>query len=248
MIIPARAQTKAIIAAGAILLLSLTAAAAWRWTSLSDRLDVAHITLWLDSLKYNPRAPYIVVAAFLIGSQIMFPVTVLILATAYAFGPWQGFFYGMVGSVSGALLTYTIGYLLGHGTLRHLAGSRFEALDRALNQKGLTAIIATHLIPFGPFTLVNLSAGVVHVRLWDFILGSTIGLLPGVALITIFEQQPEHAFRKPEAATLVLVLVSAVLITGGIAWGRRQLKSSLDRSAKTDRAPPLRSQERDYLK
>lgn len=106
----------------------------------------------------------------------------------------QGFFYGMVGSISGALFTYTIGYLLGHGTFRHLAGSRFEALNRALSEKGLTAIITTHLIPFGPFTLVNLSAGVVHVRLWDFILGSTIGLLPGVALITIFEQQLEHAF------------------------------------------------------
>jgi uncharacterized membrane protein YdjX (TVP38/TMEM64 family) len=129
------ARTKAILGIGAMSLLVLAAAAAWRSMSLAESLDVNSVALWLGSLKYNPRAPYIVIAAFLIGSQIMFPITVLILATAYTFGPWQGFIYGMVGSVSGALLTYTIGYFLGHDTFRHLAGRRFESVDRALCEK-----------------------------------------------------------------------------------------------------------------
>ena len=219
------ARTKAILGIGAMSLLVLAAAAAWRSMSLAESLDVNSVVLWLGSLKHNPRAPYIVIAAFLIGSQIMFPITVLILATAYTFGPWQGFIYGMVGSVSGALLTYTIGYFLGHDTFRHLAGRRFESVDRALCEKGLTAVITTHLIPFGPFTIVNLSAGVIHVRPRDFILGSAIGLLPGVALTAIFEHQLEDALRKPEMTTLILLLASALLIVAGIIWVRRQVKS-----------------------
>jgi uncharacterized membrane protein YdjX (TVP38/TMEM64 family) len=222
-----RRKIKAIIGFGTLLFLCLTVAAVWRWSSLSQSLDVDVVSQWLDSLKSNPHAPYIVIGAFLIGSQIMFPITALILASAYTFGPWQGFLYGMVGSVSGALVTYSIGYFLGHDTFRHLAGRRFAALDRALSQKGMTAVLTTHLIPIGPFTIVNLAAGVVHVRLWDFALGCTLGLLPGVALIAIFEHQLEHAFRNPETLTVLLLVVSAGLIVAGLLWGRRLLRSQL---------------------
>jgi uncharacterized membrane protein YdjX (TVP38/TMEM64 family) len=133
----------------------------------------------------------------------------------------------MVGSVSGALLTYGIGYFLGHDTFRHLAGRRFAALDRALSQKGMTAVLTTHLIPIGPFTIVNLAAGVVHVRLLDFFLGCTLGLLPGVALTAVFEHQLEHALRNPETLTLLVLLVLAGLLVAGLVSGRRLLRSQL---------------------
>jgi phospholipase D1/2 len=220
-------KIKSIIGFGTLLLLCFSVVALWRWSALSESLDVDAVSQWLDSLKSNPHAPYIVIGAFLIGSQIMFPITALILASAYVFGPWQGFVYGMVGSVSGALLTYSIGYFLGHDTFRYLAGRRFEALDRALREKGMTAVLTTHLIPIGPFTIVNLAAGVVHVRLWDFFLGCTLGLFPGVALTAVFEHQLEHAFRNPETLTLLLLLVLTGLIVAGLLGGRRLLRSQL---------------------
>jgi hypothetical protein len=41
----------------------------------------------------------------------------------------------------------------------------------------------------------------------------------------MFEHQLEHALRKPEMTTLVLLLASAILIVAGITWVRRQVKS-----------------------
>ena len=81
------------------LVLAAAAYAAWRWTPLSEWVDVPGIYGWLRSLRTQPLAPYLVIGVYVVASQIMFPITVLIVATAYAFGPWLGFAYAMIGSL-----------------------------------------------------------------------------------------------------------------------------------------------------
>jgi uncharacterized membrane protein YdjX (TVP38/TMEM64 family) len=200
-------------------------AAAWRWTSLSEWLDVNAVAASLKSIRNQPSAPWIVIAAYVILSQIMFPITVLILATAYTFGPWLGFVYALVGSVLGALVTYFIGYWIGNETYRRVTGSRFDAIAKALREKGLVAVITTHLLPVGPFTFVNLAAGVVRVAAWQFILGCIIGMLPGIALTTLFEHQMEKLFHEPGLMTGGLLALSALLILGFALWARRQVRA-----------------------
>jgi len=215
---------KALFLLGGVLLICAALAGVWRWSSLSELLDFKVVAHWLDAVRSHPLAPYIIIGAFLIGSQIMFPITVLILATAYTFGPWLGFIYAMAGSVLGAVLTYSIGYFMGHNTFKRIAGRHYEALDKMLKKNGLIAVITTHLLPVGPFTIVNLGAGAVHARFWDFILGCAIGLLPGVTLITIFEHQLERALRKPGIETVVILSTFAVAIAAWFCWARRQAR------------------------
>ncbi|MGH7835660.1 MAG: TVP38/TMEM64 family protein, partial [Candidatus Binatia bacterium] len=154
-----------------ILFLCVALAASWRWTSLAQWLDVSTVSAWLDLIRTHPAAPYLVIAVFVIGSQIMFPVTILIFASAYTFGPRIGFTYAMLGSLSGAVVSYWIGYWLGHEAFRRMAGSRYQSLEQILKKNGLVAVITTHLIPVGPFTIVNLAAGAVGVTFWHFVLG-----------------------------------------------------------------------------
>ena len=200
-------------------------AAAWRWTSLSKEFDVNAVAASLKSIRNQPFAPWIVIAAYIAASQIMFPITVLIVATAYAFGPWLGFVYALGGSVLGALLTYFVGYWLGNETYKQLTRSRFDAVTSALRKKGLGAVIATHLLPVGPFTVVNLAAGVVRVAAWQFVLGCAIGMLPGIALTTFFEHQMEKMFHEPGLMTGGLFVVSALVILGSVLWARRRARA-----------------------
>jgi uncharacterized membrane protein YdjX (TVP38/TMEM64 family) len=200
-------------------------AAAWRWTSLSEWLDVKAVAASLKSIRNQPFAPWIVLAGYVIASQIMFPITVLILATAYAFGPWLGFAFALVGSVLGALVTYFIGYWIGNESYKRLTGSRFDAIAKALHGKGLVAVITTHLLPVGPFTFVNLAAGVVRVAVWQFILGCIIGMLPGIALTTLFEHQMEKMFREPGFMTGALFALSVLAILGCVLWARRRVRA-----------------------
>lgn len=216
------------VKAGIVLSVCVGLALAWRWTPLSEWLTVETIIGWLFSLRGNPLGPYIVLGAYMIGSLVLFPITLLILATAYTFGPWLGFFYAMTGSLLAAVAAYGIGYLIGRDTVRGIVGGRFDSLHSKLRSHGLAAVIGTHLVPVSPFTIVNMGAGAVHVRFWDFVLGCFIGMLPGVALITFFEQQLENAFRNPGVVGIVplcgAVGTMALAFYGGRLWFMKNLK------------------------
>ena len=54
-----------------------------------------------------PGAAFIVVALFVVGGILVFPVLLLIAATAATFGPWLGFAYAASGALASALVTGT---------------------------------------------------------------------------------------------------------------------------------------------
>ena len=96
---------------------------------------------------------------------------------------------------------------------RGLAGSRLNDLSRRLGKRGLLAIVFARVVPVGPYTIVNIVAGASQIRWRDFLLGTVIGLLPGVIAASIFVDRVAAAIRDPGAGTFALLAaVGAVLI------------------------------------
>ena len=177
-----------------------------------------------DHHAESPIGALIVVGAFVLGSLVLVPVTLLIAATAATLGPLAGFSYALIGSVAAAGVTFLIGRLLGRERVRRLAGRRVAAVNRRLGQHGIIAVALLRLVPLAPFTVVNIVAGVSEVRLIDFMIGSGIGLAPGIAVTTLFGSQLGAWLRAPDALGLVILLGSlALLLAGGFTlrrWGR----------------------------
>jgi phospholipase D1/2 len=208
----------------AIFLLMLVGlAAAWRWTPLGNWLDVAALVEWLEPLRDHPLIPLIVVGAYLVGGLVVAPITVLILATGAAFGPLLGMIYALLGCLLSAWLTYSLGSLLGGDTLRRLAGAQLSRLSRRLARHGLTAILLVRIVPVAPFTVVNVIAGASHVRLRDFALGTFLGMLPGILVMTIFGDRLESAIRDPSLGSFMMLAALAVLIVLVTVWLRRRV-------------------------
>jgi uncharacterized membrane protein YdjX (TVP38/TMEM64 family) len=83
-------------------------------------------------------------------------------------------------------------------------------------------VVLVRLLPVAPFTVVNLAAGVSEVSLRDFVLGSAIGLLPGVTLATLFGDRLGAWLRRPDAAGFALLLACLALLLGaGLLLQRR---------------------------
>ena len=78
-----------------ILLLLLAFPLAWRWTPLGEWINVAAVIDWQQSVKNYPAAFYLVVGAYLLGSLVLFPVTILNVATVFTFGPILGNVYAL---------------------------------------------------------------------------------------------------------------------------------------------------------
>jgi uncharacterized membrane protein YdjX (TVP38/TMEM64 family) len=75
-------------------------------------------------------------------------------------------------------------------------------------------MLTVRLLPIAPYTVVNLVAGASHIRLRDFVLGTILGMAPGILAVTVFEHQLELAIREPGAKSFALlaVLVAVIVI------------------------------------
>jgi uncharacterized membrane protein YdjX (TVP38/TMEM64 family) len=74
-------------------------------------------------------------------------------------------------------------------------------------------MIVVRLLPLAPFGVVNIVAGASHIRLRDYLIGTAIGLAPGIFLTTAFAHNLLQAIREPSAATIgVMVIVLLLLI------------------------------------
>lgn len=204
------------------MLLLFAAAAAWKWTPLADLIDVHSLRLWATSLRQSPARHFYLISAYLIGSVLVVPVTVLILITAMVFGPTLGSLYSLAGCLAAALLTYGIGHFLGQDFVRKIAGAKWEGLQRKIDQSGILAVATLRLLPVAPFTVVNIVSGAFKVPLRDYVWGSLLGLTPGILVINLFIHQFERAIRNPGIGTFLLLaaLVGGTLIA--TAWLKRR--------------------------
>jgi phospholipase D1/2 len=197
-----------------LLLLGLLAlAAAWRWTPLGDRIDWDTLTALGASVRDNDAGTFIVLSSYVVGSLIMLPVTVLIVVTAFTFGPASGFSYSLAGCVLAAMATYGLGRVLGREKVSRLAGSRVNRLSRKLAKHGVITVTTVRILPIAPFTIVNLVAGASHIRFWDYVFGTILGMAPGIAAITLFENQLEAAIREPGLGSFAILggLTAAII-------------------------------------
>jgi phospholipase D1/2 len=206
----------------AILVLLFGVASAWQWSPLADQIDIRRVAAWAVSLRKNPARPLIILAAYIVGSLVMVPITVLIGATALVFGPMLGMAYSLAGSLLGAAVTYALGYLLGRDLVRQIAGPKWKDLEQKITQSGIIAVATLRLLPVAPFTVVNIISGAFHVPILDYIIGSLLGLLPGIVVINLFARQIESAVRNPGAGSFALLAGLVVISMLGILWMRRR--------------------------
>lgn len=155
--------------------------------------------------------------AYLVGSVLLVPVNVLIAATGAAFGPFVGFGYALAGSLLAAALVFGLGRAVGRDPVRRFAGRRVNAVSRRLDRHGLWAMALVRLLPIAPFSLVNLVAGASEMRLRDFLLGSLVGMTPGIALLTVFGDRLGAWLRQPDGSNLV-ILIGVTLAAVAVAW------------------------------
>jgi phospholipase D1/2 len=221
---PREKQKRRLWTAAIILLLLFAAAAAWKWTPLADLIDVKRLSGWAAALRHDPARHVYLLGAYIVGSLLLVPITALILFTAIIFGPVIGSLYSIIGSLAGAAVTYAIGYLLGQDFVRKITGRKWRRLEQKIGQTGIVAVATLRLLPVAPFTVVNVVSGAFKVPLRDYILGSVLGLVPGVLITNLFAHQFASAIRDPGIGAFV-VLASLLAITiAGAVWLKRRLK------------------------
>lgn len=209
------------------LVVVLGLAIAWTATPLRHWLDVDWVVSELQRFG-QAFGPVAATLGFALAMTLAVPLTFLTLVALVAFGPWAGFGCAMVGALLGAAASYGIGAFLGHEVLVRLAGSRINLLSQRMATRGLVAVILVRMVPVAPFAVINMVAGASHIRLRDLVLGTAIGMTPGMLAMMVFVDQITEALRAPTPLTFALLGGTVLLIAVG-AWGLQRWLRSVDR-------------------
>jgi phospholipase D1/2 len=191
-------------------IVSAAAVLMWRYTPLAEWADPERVAAWMQQLRSSAWAPLIVVAVFVIGGLIVFPLTLLITATAIVFDPVMAIAISLAGALANALTLYTLGRVVMRDTVMHAFSSAVEKLRSVLSRSGILAVATIRMVPIAPFTLVNLAAGAIEVRLRDYTIGTMLGILPGTIALTAFGRQLREIVERPTLRNVGL-LVAAIL-------------------------------------
>jgi phosphatidylserine/phosphatidylglycerophosphate/cardiolipin synthase-like enzyme/membrane protein DedA with SNARE-associated domain len=218
-----RAKIQQVIKVAGVLLILLALAAAWRWTPLSEWINQENLAAWARAIRDHPLAFPGVLGAYVIGGLIMIPVTLLVGVTVMVFSPLWGALYALSGCLLNAWVIYLIGSRLGKQTIRKLAGQRLNRLSRQIAKQGILTVAVIRNIPVAPYTIVNMIAGASHIRLKDYLIGTAIGMLPGILAITLFADRLLHAIQNPNWINAFIAALLAIAFIGGSWWTKKRL-------------------------
>lgn len=185
----------------------------WQWLASQDLLGVDTLmAMARDSLawKDEPWAVLVVMGLYAAASLVMFPLSLMVALTGLIFGPWWGFGYALAGTLSASMLDWWVGRRIGREALMRHGGKHLKGLSRYLAGRGIRTMVLVNLLPLAPFTLTNMMAGAFRLRFRDYMIGSTLGIVPGLAAVTLLGSQlgelaTARSYREIALATLGLL-------------------------------------------
>lgn len=197
-------------------------AAIWTMTPVADFANVDRLGPLFERLTGTAWTPLLVAAVYAVASLTMFPITVLLVLTAITFEPVVATMYSVLGTTLGAVLTYGVGRWGGRRLVHRLMGHRLKALSGKIGRQGIVAVLALRITPVAPFTLINVLAGATHIRPWDFVIGTALGLLPSVIALTAVGESLWQLVAEPTAAK-VGILAGVILGWLALSIGLQRL-------------------------
>ena len=205
-----------LIGFGALLAIVVGLTIAWRWGPLGDWVHMETLVRWGDAIQSYPLSPLYVIAAFVVAGVAMVPVTLLIAATAVVFSPPTSIAQSMAGALLSAVVLFLIGRKLGRDSVRRFAGDRLNRISQRLSRKGVLTVTALRVLPVAPFSVVNLVMGASQVTLRDFVLGTLLGMAPGIVAISLLGGTVMKVIQNSDWDEILLVGLATILTALGL--------------------------------
>jgi phospholipase D1/2 len=199
----------------------------WGFTPISRLANPEAVAAAMAVVSASPWQFAIVLGCYLGAGLVVFPMLLLIIACAVAFGPVLGFLYSSTGMLASAVLNYAIGAWLGRELLLTMLGARrFNSVRSVLVRRGLLTTAVVRAIPGSPFAVVSVVAGASDIRFPDYMIGTAIGIMVPVILMTVATEQTSQLLTEPTATKFAL-LAGAVGLWIAVAFGAQAILERL---------------------
>jgi len=210
-------------------------------------------TLLQDALRWiqklGPMGWMIFVLLYIAATVLLLPAVVLTLGAGAAFGILKGWIIVSAAATLGATAAFLIGRYVARGWVARWieANPTFLAIDEAVGREGWKIVGLTRLSPVFPFTLLNYGYSVSRVSLYQYVLASWFGMMPGTLLYVYLGSLAgdlavgggRHTRTPADWALYGVGLLATVAVTIFVTrLGRRALQRQIPLSGTSDRRIP----------
>ncbi|EOD00592.1 TVP38/TMEM64 family protein [Caldisalinibacter kiritimatiensis] len=190
--------------------------------------DKAKLTQFFYQIRENPNCGIIFIIMTAGLSMLFVPISWMVATSAILFG----FKWGLIYSISGAIISSILSFFLGRifkKDFREFIMRRIRVKDwnidinsvsYEMQKSGFKYVLLLRNIPMMPFTLVNYIAGFTSVKFKDYIIGSFLGMIPGMAIAIYLFSRVIDIRKNPKGMIIPLVLASLYYI-GIFLWNKK---------------------------
>lgn len=192
----------------------------WLWGEL---LQKEMAVAWLSAIEENGWSGLIVLVVFAIGGSIGVPLNFMLVTTAMVIGSRFAILYGIPGALLSSCIGFYLGAALGKPLVRRFGSEAVESVSRKLGERSFRSVAFIRLIPVAPFFIVNMVAGASYLKFKHYIVGTTLGMAPGMAAVVLLANRAEAAARRPGWGTILTLVIVVALLVGLFLFLRRAL-------------------------
>ncbi|WP_299443473.1 VTT domain-containing protein [uncultured Rhodospira sp.] len=191
----------------------------WRLTPLAEAVSPDTLLAWRDALGAWPYAPAAAIALMAAAMLLMAPLIPLTLAMALVFGPVHGSLYSSIAALISAAIGCQVGRALGRDGLRRLMDRhpQVRRAVRAIRQHSLKAVIVARVVPILVYGVVNIVCGATGLAWRPYLLGTILGIVPLILVVSTIGAGLEQAARTSLGAPTLAI--AAVGLAGLVAVG-----------------------------
>ena len=181
--------------------------------SLEDIGSIKIIQSNADNLKELKNNNLLLLAIFFLLFTIFWVSllgfgTPIILIGGFIFGKWLGTILVTFSLSLGALCLYLIGKYFFYDLLIKNLLSKFKKFEKMFSKNHLTIMIIFRFVGFVPFFIANLLPVIFNINSRNYFLGTFIGILPSVFIISSFGSGLSEALFKFKTFPPVLSLLA----------------------------------------
>jgi uncharacterized membrane protein YdjX (TVP38/TMEM64 family) len=196
----------------------------WRRAGIPLRETPAHLDVWLRDFGFA-RAALLYIIIYTLRPLLLFPATLMTLASGMVFGWFWGTVFTVIGENFSANFAFWLARRIGRDWVAEHETERVQRWGEKLRRHGIETVVLLRLL-YLPFDGVNFGCGLTAMRQRDFAVGTFIGILPAIVMVVaVGGAANAHAGNRP-----LMLVISAVLLLLTVAGARllRRHERALD--------------------
>lgn len=154
--------------------------------------DKQRVKEWVSGFGF--WGPVVIVATMVVQMfLIVVPSPLLMIVSTLAYGPWWGSLISYIAVVVAASIAYFIGYHASNAFIDRLIGQKSaQKVNHYIQKYGVWAVVLFRVSPFLSNDGISFVAGLGEMRFTRFILATTAGIIPLIAMIAFLGEDTDR--------------------------------------------------------